>query len=270
MRILKRFFFYSVVFFITGLVVWMGNLLFSGPEPVILMYHSVGEPNGEKDTLNVSVEAFEKQMNFLARRGYRVIPLSEFGLMIQRGEKIPARTVAITFDDGYRNNNENAFPVLKKHHFPSTVFIVSDYVGQKKEMYGHEYAFMDASELQELTSSGLVDVGSHSKSHPYLPGLRDTGELWEQIYGSRLALEQLIRKPVRIFCYPVGGYNSRIISLVKRAGYSLAVSTLIKTGNSRGELFALKRIKMTEKATEPFIFWVMTSGYYTKMKEMRP
>ena len=109
----------------------------------ILMYHSVSSadtkplfvfarPFNVKLRLNIiSPDSFEKQMGFLKNNGYQVIPLDEYVQGDRVGRKFPHKTVVITFDDGYVDNYTNAFPVLKKYHFPATVFLISDAVGMR-------------------------------------------------------------------------------------------------------------------------------------------
>ena len=81
----------------------------------ILMYHSVSLQAVPGDRLIVSVEAFQRQMRYLKERNYNILSLSDLVDLISQKIKIPPRTVAITFDDGYKNNYTYAFPILKKY-----------------------------------------------------------------------------------------------------------------------------------------------------------
>ncbi|MDD5771469.1 MAG: polysaccharide deacetylase family protein, partial [Candidatus Omnitrophica bacterium] len=101
-------------------------------QPPVLMYHSV---NPKSDPvlyrLIVTPEAFAKQMEFLKRHNYNVVPLETIGRLLVENKKVPFKTVAITFDDGYEDNYTYAYPVLKKMGFPATIFVIYDEVGRK-------------------------------------------------------------------------------------------------------------------------------------------
>jgi peptidoglycan/xylan/chitin deacetylase (PgdA/CDA1 family) len=98
----------------------------------ILLYHRV---NDSEDPLfdTVSVRVFDGQMALLRRR-FRVLSLDE---LVERRERndVPPNAVAITFDDGYRDNFENAFPILRRHGLPATVFLTSATVGSKELLW---------------------------------------------------------------------------------------------------------------------------------------
>ncbi len=268
-KIIKKIIGYFFIFVVFSFFTWIGYLFFSGRDPVILMYHSIGEKLEKESVLNVSEEAFEAQMALLHRSGYRVISLSDLAGMIEHGQRIPFKTVVITFDDGYENNYTKAYPVLKKYHFPATIFMIVDYIGLEKEMVGHRYRFLNKEALKSLSDEGLISIGAHTKSHPYLPSVKEPALLDEEISGSRKGLEDILKKLPEAFAYPVGGYNNDILKCVQKAGYRVAVTTLpVKKGVTRLNPLALKRIKMTEKAKKPFVFFIETSGYYIRMKEM--
>lgn len=269
LKIIKKIFLYLFVFVVSSFLIWIGYLLLSGRDPVILMYHSVAEPLEKENILNVSKEVFNKQMAFLRDGGYHVISLLDLAQLIEQHKRIPFKTVVITFDDGYENNYTIAYPILKKYNFPATVFMVVDYIGQSKKIIGHDYRFLDKKMLFEMNQGGLMMVGAHTRSHPYLPDIKDNSILYEEIAASRKDLEAILKGTVDAFAYPVGGYNAQVLKCVQEAGYRVAVTTLpFKKDFNRFNIFALKRVKMTEKVNNPFVFFIEASGYYIKMKEM--
>ena len=73
-------------------------------------------------------------MEYLARNGYRVIPLAQLARFLDGKEPLPRKSVVITIDDGYRSTYEIAYPILKKYGFPATVFLYSDFVGAADAM----------------------------------------------------------------------------------------------------------------------------------------
>ncbi|MFH1691407.1 MAG: polysaccharide deacetylase family protein [Candidatus Omnitrophota bacterium] len=268
-KLIKKIFLYFFVFVVFSFFVWIAYLVLGGRDPVILMYHSVGESLEKESILNVSEEVFSKQMAFLRQGGYHVISLLELAQMIEDHKRIPFKTVVITFDDGYENNYTIAYPILKKYQFPATIFMVVDYIGQSRQIRGHEYRFLDKKMLLEMAREGLMAIGAHTRSHPYLPDIKDGHMLDEEVVASKKDLEAILKEPVNTFAYPVGGYSAEVIQCVRKAGYHVAVTTLpLKKDLNRFNLFALKRIKMTEKVDNPFVFFIETSGYYVRMKEM--
>lgn len=268
-RVLKKTGFYLLIFFAASFLFWAGYLVSGGRDAAILMYHAVGENLPPTNTLNISEEAFGAQMDFLHRHGYRVISLMDLVGLLKSGMSILPKTVVITFDDGYENTYAKVFPVLKKYHFPATVFLISDFFGTKRALDGHTFKFMSEAQAKEMAASGLITMGSHTKSHRYLPHIREAAVLREEIAGSKKALEAMLGRAVELFCYPIGGVTPRIQRYVREAGYGAAVTTLPRHHSfAHKDIFALKRIKMTEKARHPFILFVQLSGYYLRMKEM--
>jgi D-aspartate ligase len=91
----------------------------------ILVYHAIGKPNCMEPSLYVSEERFEKQVTYLVGH-YRVLSLQAAVDLMERGDPLPDKNVVLTFDDGYRDNYEKAFPVLKKHGCPATIFVATE------------------------------------------------------------------------------------------------------------------------------------------------
>lgn len=265
---IKKIIFYSFVFLSVSFLLWVGYLIKGGNDAAILMYHSVGESVDWQPGVDISVEAFAAQMDFLKRHNYNVISLDELVGLLKNRSKIPARTVVITFDDGYMNNYTRAYPILRKYNFPATFFIIVNYLGKKKKFYGREMEFMTPEVLKEMLASGIVTIGSHTKDHFYLPDITDERILRDQIEGSKKELEKITGKEVLFFSYPIGGYNFLVRDMVGRAGYKAALTTMPKKGYALEDIYALKRIKMTDRAKNPVIFFISTSGYYLRMKEM--
>lgn len=264
---LKKIILYFVLFIFASFFIWIGYLLSAGRDAAILMYHSVGEPM-EKHSLNVSQEAFEKQMAFLSWHRYNVISLLDLAQLLRDKKKIPPKTVVITFDDGYENNYTKAFPILKKYKLPATIFLVSNFLGKEEVLYGHNFQFMTAKMAREMSESGLITFGAHSENHVYLPDISDEKILHREIYGVKEDLERILGKPIYAFCYPIGGYTPEIEKEVRRAGYLVAVTTLPKRGFAHNDIYALKRVKVSEGSGNMFKFFIETSGYYIRMKEM--
>jgi peptidoglycan/xylan/chitin deacetylase (PgdA/CDA1 family) len=193
----------------------------------ILCYHRFGTRSSQ---LAVTPAAFEAQMDYLARNGYHVIPLARLAGHLERGEPIPRKSVVLTIDDGYRSTYETAFPVLRKHGFPATVFLYSDFVGAPDALTWPQ--------MKEMEASGLVNIQPHSKTHANLT-MRLAGET-DARYRDRLRTE--VDTPIRLiqdrlavpslsYAFPYGDVNETVVDLLKRQGVRVGV-TVTPGGNA--------------------------------------
>jgi len=204
-------------------------------------------------------------MRFLRERKYNIVSLEELADLIKNKEKIPFKTVAITFDDGYLDNYTHAYPVLKKYNIPAAIFVVINRVG--KHLGNDDY--MSWQQIKELSVSGLVTIGSHSMNHPNLSEIDSEAELREEIFESKRILEKELNQEVKFFSYPFGGRSLEARRLVSLSGYKAALGTNFPKGSPGDDPYALKRLRISENCRNMFIFWVETSGFYTHIKEQR-
>jgi peptidoglycan/xylan/chitin deacetylase (PgdA/CDA1 family) len=250
----------SIIAFVVILILSVGYSVFNRVTyiPAVLMYHSVVSGQAENN-LSVSTFAFDRQMNFLKKHHYRVVFIKQLAAMIREKRKIPHNTVAITFDDGWKDNYTNAYPILKKYELPANIFLTINEIGRPDRVSWDEVSIM--------LGSGLIDFGSHTLDHLYLKDVKSDSELKRQIFGSKKVLEQKIQRPVEGFCYPIGAFTPRIRQLVIDAGYKFATTVSPGKKYADQDLFALKRVKITEKSNNMFIFWAKVSGHYVYLKE---
>lgn len=211
------------------------------------MYHNIGRPpEGAKlPGLYVSPKSFRLQMKYLKGLGFNVVPLDEVVAFINGKSKVK-RPVALTFDDGFQDFHDNAWPVLKPLGFPATVFVVTGCAGEDNQ-WDYEYLNVRKKLLDWDTIAGLKDEGvsfaSHSMTHASLPSL--TGDaLRAEVVNSKAVLEEKINRRVDYFCYPYGDYNEETVEMVKAAGYKAAFTTrrgcIFKAGNP----FEINRISV--------------------------
>ncbi len=208
----------------------------------ILTYHRVGrfDPPTADRGVYCNLPFFERQMRFLARLRYRVIPLAEAreGLLGRR--RLPPRAVVLTFDDGYRDFYEHALPVLEQHRFPATVFAISGALGRRATWLADTRPeLLDGAALREIQSRG-IEVGSHTHTHPRLSRL-PTSEVAEELRRSKAILEDLLGREVPSFCYPYGDLDARVRGEVAAAGYELACATWRGSARPGADLLALPR-----------------------------
>jgi peptidoglycan/xylan/chitin deacetylase (PgdA/CDA1 family) len=187
----------------------------------ILGYHRVAD---DRDVLAVSPDAFRRQMEALLAAGSRMIRLdAALGLL---RHAVPDYYVCVTFDDGYRDTLENAAPILRELGIPATVFLPTAIIDGRETFHWYRRrspAALTWDGVAELIAGGLIDVQSHSRTHPRLPAL-DDGRAREELAGSKADIERRVPYTVSSFCYPAGLYGRRDARLVLEASYRGAVT----------------------------------------------
>ena len=193
------------------------------PTAVVLCYHIVESPQDPR--MEISREAFQQQMRYLAMTGYNVIPLRDlYDFVTGRKATIPKNAVVITIDDGWRSTYTEVFPEMKRRHFPFTVFVYPRIIGQTSHA-------MTWKQVRELSDAG-VDIQSHSLSHPFLTHRRHSalddkayaGWLERELAESKKILERETGKGVEFIAYPYGDYDHNVVKTAIKAGYTAGLT----------------------------------------------
>ena len=234
-------------------------------KPLILAYHSIRDDRGY--SIDVTIKQFEKQMDYLYRKGFQVTSLKKLAEVLQlHNRKLTPKLVAITFDDGHRDNYHNAYPILKKYGFCATIFLATEYIGttqwvkyvspKAREWYAQkpidyentanwkQYEFLSLTEIREMAKSGIIYFGSHTQTHPFLTQIPDKN-IQQEIIQSKNELERILGTSVDSFCYPYGNFNEKVKEHVKKSGYLCACVTQLNSfphNYLNKDLFTLKRI----------------------------
>jgi peptidoglycan/xylan/chitin deacetylase (PgdA/CDA1 family) len=216
---------------------------------VIVAFHRVQETAQPDDGLTVSVRMFERHCEFF-RRHFQVVSLPDIVGKLERGEPLE-RELAITFDDGYRDNFENAAPVLERLSLPATFFIVSQWMGtdvvppwDRERKACHPWMTWD--QVRALHSRGF-DIGAHTRSHADL-GRISGARARQEVAGARRELETRISAPIDLFAYPYGGaqhITDANRALVKAAGFRCCCSSIGGTVATGTSPFHLQRIPIS-------------------------
>ena len=217
----------------------------------ILLYHSVGEVDPE-DELGIRIErdAFYSQMEFLKEDGYDLVTLKNAVDRIENRRDMPHKAVAVTFDDGYRDNIVNAAPVLEEFGFRATFFMAVDYIGGVKTSPKRDWQrweCMDGDDLVRLQDKGHI-IGSHGLRHVDLTEL-DKKEQKNELRLSRERLGSLLKSPVDLFSYPYGSFNEGLARGVKEEGYKAACTIVPGANDADTDLYGLKRIEIVKGDT---------------------
>jgi peptidoglycan/xylan/chitin deacetylase (PgdA/CDA1 family) len=185
----------------------------------ILMYHLVDtivpDAGPYSEGLTVPKDHFEAQMDYLAENGYHPVTLEQIYAAMAGLGALPAKPVAITFDDGYKDNFTVAFPILQSHRFVATFFVLTSHVGGAINMTWDE--------LREMQAQGMA-IEPHGVHHPNLTTL-SSARLREELVDSRASILEMLGSVSRAYCYPGGAYDQTVIAAVKDAGYLVAVTT---------------------------------------------
>ncbi len=189
---------------------------------IVLCYHRFDSK--PKDSLSISPQDFEAQMQALKDQGIEVIPMEDF-LAWRRGEKnIPPKAAVVTIDDGYLSGYTTAWPILRKFNYPFTMFIYTDYVKGGPKSGGQS---MTWEQLAEMRDAG-VDIGSHTVSHTALTGKKgrtpEQYEAWvkDELERSKQILEQKLGIQIKTLAYPYGMHNELVRKIATDAGYEAA------------------------------------------------
>jgi peptidoglycan/xylan/chitin deacetylase (PgdA/CDA1 family)/GT2 family glycosyltransferase len=186
----------------------------------VLLYHHVGPPRpGTIPGLTVSPQRFERHVRWLARRGYTGIRASDWARWRREGKGLPEKPVLLTFDDGYADLTEYAFPVLRRYGFSAAVFIVTGQVGgtntwDEARGYG-TMRLMTADQIRYWAAQG-IEFGAHSRTHADLTPL-PAHELADEVIGSRNDLAAVLGSPVVSFAYPYGFHSQAVCDCVRSA-----------------------------------------------------
>ncbi len=193
----------------------------------ILMYHGFGASGEEASRYVIPGRAFARQMRVLALLRRRPIAFGELVRGMREGRLPPRGAVVITIDDGYRDNLEVAHPVLSRHGFGATLFLVS-----RKLAVGNDWdegpplgerPTLSAGQARELHAAGH-EIGAHTRHHCSLPEV-DEATQREEIEGSKRELEAALGAPVATFAYPYGARDERAIAATGAAGFDGACTT---------------------------------------------
>ncbi len=217
-------------------------------EVPILTYHWFGA--GSQLSWDMDPEQFRQEMDELSARGCTAISLDQLYDYLDGKGALPERPVVLTFDDGEQGFYRTAFPILREHGFKATLFVVTDLLRERPEaryvwtMGEAKLPMLLWSEVQEMAASEVVEMGSHTRTHPNLTKI-SLDEARAEIEGSKAVLEQRLGRPAKYFAYPGHHHNAALMELVQKAGYRGAVDGWTRTGGR----FDLFRISIWRGAT---------------------
>ena len=201
---------------------------------VVLMYHRVLSTDaaalGVDPGMFVTARSFERHLRHLRDR-YELVTIDQIGEWMAGRTSFDRVPCAITFDDGWRDNYEVAFPLLKQYGVPATVFLVTGWIGRDD--------MLDDRRIAEMEAAGIA-FGSHTVTHALL-GEVSVGRARTELADSRSALQQHVARPSRWFCFPKGSH-SREVCDITREYYDGAVTIRRGWVSPSDNRFTVKRV----------------------------
>jgi peptidoglycan/xylan/chitin deacetylase (PgdA/CDA1 family) len=221
--------------------------------PVVLMYHAIGMRREPTSRYVVPEPRFRRQMAWLRARGYRFISLRDLAKARARGQLPPPRSVILTFDDGYRDNE----PVLRHARTPATIFVVTGAMGATNcwdaggQLAGR--ALLTWEEARTLSRAG-IEVGAHTRTHPALTEVC-SDQLEQEVRGSMEDLQRELGPAPYTFAYPHGRFNAQSQGVVAAAGFIAACCSRGGVNDPYVSDFELRRVEV--KGTDSFWDFVL-------------
>ena len=234
-------------------------------EPVpILMYHSIGDKVSKRFAPFVVPPCqFAEQMAYLAEAGYTSLTVTQLVAAWSGGlEALPARSVVLTFDDGFADFRTQALPVLERYGFRATLFVTTGFVGSTSQWLARDGAgerpLLSWRELSEVSAAG-IECGGHSHTHPALDAL-PVARVRTEITECRDRLEQALGRVVCAFAYPFGYHSPSVQTAVREAGYTSACAVQYTASRPDNDRYALARLIVTRNTSLKTFTQLVVSG----------
>lgn len=252
-----------IKYFLLPFGVIASNLTGGNEHIKILTYHRVNDSVYKE--MSVKQDDFLWHMHYLEAKGYSVISLDEVCRMISKSN-IRGKYVVLTFDDGYEDFFLHAFPVLQKHNYQATIYIVPNYIESKKTFWWDEgigeSPLMNWDQIVQLSQTNLVTIGSHTMNHVDMNKL-DRDELEVELIQSQKAISQRIKMPVEHFSYPRGictDWSVQLASQIYKTAVLLLNGNEIDKAMESNQLYKLRRIPI-QRSDGKLLFIARLKGW---------
>lgn len=242
----------GLVLFGTGLYRW-----FLRGAALVVVFHRIDD-RYPSDPLTCSSREFARYCRFFARY-FTVVPLGEVVRRLSTGESV-GRLLAVTFDDGYRDNCEVAAPILRHHGLSACFFVATGFIGSTHIPWwdaddGIASEWMDWDDVRSVVANGF-DVGSHTVHHVDL-GAIGGAEAHHELTESKRRLEAEVGRRITLFCYPYGGpahLSESNRELARQAGYACCLSGFGGLVPRGADPFRIRRTPVSQWYLSPYQF----------------
>ena len=241
-------------------------------EVPVIMYHRVinnAENEGVYGTY-IYEDMFKKHLQYLKDKNYTVITFKDLDKIgwrnrFEKGKKY----IILTFDDGYKDNYDLAFPILKEFNFKATIFLMGSLTYNEWDVKAggeRKFSLMSVEMIKEMQDYG-IEFGAHTFNHPKINTLSNE-EIAHQIVDVKKPLEEKIGKEIITFAYPYGILNDYAKEMAKKAGYTFALATDSGSVCLSDDLYQIRRIAIFPN-TNLFSFKRKVAGNYNFIKIKR-
>ena len=221
----KKIFFGTIIILVLITIIYVIYII-NNPKIAVLCYHNIGTPEEKsnfpsEEEWTIDVSNFEEHLKMLKNNNYKTLKLEEFYNWKQGKNKLPYKSVLITFDDGFLSNYEYAFPLLKKYNMNATVFLIGNYIPDTNEKWnGNLKTYMSKKTIEKVAEEyPNIDFASHSYSL-HEPGILKNKNYEELLQDGKAFKEKVLKTD--IYCYPFGAYNDDMINALKDNKYKMA------------------------------------------------
>ena len=224
----------------------------------VLMYHRVC-PDNEVVTSRYVVRksTLRRQMEFLILHGFCTPTISSILCGATENCNAGRHPIIITFDDGYLDTYENAFPIFQEFGLSPIVFVIADFSRSVNSWDHngdlHNMPLLRPDHLRVMSKSG-IQFGIHSFTHPSLPGLSDA-DLDRELTLGKSSLEAITHQSSPTIAYPFGDVDDRVKIAAKRAGYQCAFSSYSGPLKHSTDLYEIRRIFMTDRSSRIYLIY---------------
>lgn len=178
----------------------------------IFMYHFVRDDTGDYEYPEnmMRPETLKAQLQYLKDNGYETIYKDDIAHL----ENF-TKPVWLTFDDGWEDFYLYAFPLFKEYNMKASYYVITDLIGTP--------GYVKLEQLKEMKESGLIDIQSHTVTHPRLATL-SSDEIYNELYNSKKYLKDNLDIDSEVICYPYGSFNNTVLNLSKEVGYKYGLA----------------------------------------------
>lgn len=217
----------------------------------VLMFHYVENIQDKNDktriSLNIPPYIFEQQLKTLSESGYTFMTNAELADGLDGKTTLPSKPIVLTFDDGYRDFYTDVFPLLKKYRAKATAYVIAGFLNKKNHLLDNQ--------VEEIVKSGLVEIGAHTVHHRWLKG-QSLKEVSNEVFQSKVMLEQQFHISVVSFAYPFGAFDLQAVEIVKGSGFRTAASTIPGINQSQENKFFIYRLRPGGRIGPVLLTWL--------------
>ena len=180
----------------------------------VLEYHAIGSHPDWPQGMVIAPATFEKHLQYMQAQGYQMVTVAELAERLSSGKPMD-KYIALSFDDGYKDNRSNALPIMQKYDAKGSFFVINKEMGDKYHM--------NEAEIKEMIAAGM-ELGSHTYSHAPLAKIDTKYLVWELDTSRYWLKKKFDGYIVRTLAYPNGSYNKTVIAAAQKYGFYRALT----------------------------------------------